>query len=129
MPSVLFDGNTPAENSVLSWFNLEYNPVTDKVTLASTTTSTAIDGATGSFETPTSPSGSGSILGFIDPVYQVFSWIPLIFKVLFSPIILVTSPAFAGDATLSSALLFIIGIPLTFMMIVGLIVWIRSGLA
>lgn len=130
MPSVLFNGNTPAENSVLSWFNLVYDPVTDTVTMGNTTASTNIASGTAGFETPSSPSSSGSLIGFIDPVFQVFSWVKLIFKVIFSPLILLTSPALVGGSPiLANALMFIIGIPLVFLTIVGLIIWIRSGFA
>jgi hypothetical protein len=127
MPSVIFSGGSPAENSVLSWFNLNYDSTTNTVSMQNTTTSTQISSGTDRFLSPTSPSSSGSLLGFVDPVYQVFSWIPLFFKVLFSPIILLMSPATTGAPVLASSLLFIIGIPATFLMIIGLIIWIRSG--
>jgi hypothetical protein len=128
MPSVIFDNpNNAAERSVLSFFNLELNSTTGLVQTSSTTTSDTIASGTDGFTKPSSPSSSGSLLGFIDPVFQVFEWIGLFFKVLFSPIILLISPAAAGSAVLSNALLMIIGIPLVFMMIVGLVIWIRSG--
>jgi len=127
MPQIIFNGNTPADNSVLSWFNLNYDSTTNSISIGNTTTSTNIQSGTDRFLSPTSPSGSGSILGFLDPVFQIFTWIPLIFKVMFSPIILLTSAAVTGDAVISSALLLIIGIPAVFLMIVGLITWIRSG--
>jgi hypothetical protein len=57
----------------------------------------------------------------------VFDWVKLIFKALFSPIILLTGGAVSGDATIATGLLLILGIPAVFLMIVGLIIWIRSG--
>lgn len=125
MPSAIFNGNTPADNTVLSWFNLNYNSTSGNITMQNTTAASGLP--TGSFQTPTSPASSSSIIGFIDPIYQVFSWVGTVFKVLFSPIILLTSPAVAGDSTIASGLLFIIGIPAVLLMIVGLLVWIRSG--
>lgn len=133
-PSVVFNSGSAADNTVLSWFNLAYNPAncvgqvdqSNCITMTSSVVSDNVGNTTGSFTTITSPSSSGSLIGFIDPVFQVFSWIPLVFKVLFSPIILLSSSAMAGAPP---QIMLMFGIPLVFMTIIGLIIWIRSGFA
>ena len=133
MPSIIFNNNgNPAERSVLSFFNMDYDNSTGDFAITSTTTSSNLDSGTSGFTQPSSPSSSGSLLGFIDPVFQVFNWIGIFFKVLFSPIILLTSPELsAGAGVLPTALLFIIGLPLVLMMLVGLVslglrIWVRG---
>lgn len=133
-PQIIFSGNSPAQNTVLSWFNLQLNQ-SCLVTTASTDQSNCIvtssaqinpyvSNYSSSFTTPSSPASSGSLIGFIDPVFQVFSWVGVFFKTLFSPIILLSSPAMAGAPP---AIMLLFGIPIVFMLIVGLIIWIRSG--
>jgi len=135
-PQAIFNGNTPADNTVLSWFNLALNQTcinvpgqTDfsncvYVPGSITAFSNTVGNNTATFTTPSSPSSSGSLIGFLDPVFQVFSWIGLFFKVIFSPIIMLTSPIMTGAPT---ALTLLLGIPLVFLMIIGLITFIRSG--
>lgn len=139
MPGQLFNGNTPAENSVLSWFDLAYDSNTGQVTMQGSNSSTNIASGTDRLQNPTNPASSGSLIGFIDPVFQVWSWIQLIFKVLFSPVVLLTNsggtanPIIADHGQINSplqmGLMFIFVIPLVFMTIIGLIIWIRSGFA
>lgn len=128
-PQIIFDSGTPAENSVLSWFQLQYDSNTNSVTMINSSLSNNVNSGTESFQKTSSPAASGSLLGFIDPIYQVFSWIPLIFKVIFSPIILLTggSAAVVGNSAISTGLMFVFAIPAVFLMIIALIMWLRSG--
>ena len=135
-PQAIFNGNTPADNTVLSWFNLALNTTCTNVPgqtdfsncvyipNSASQFSNTVGNNTNTFTTPSSPSSSGSIIGFLDPVFQVFSWVGLFFKIIFSPIILLTSGVMVGAPT---ALILLFGIPLVFLMIIGLITFIRSG--
>jgi hypothetical protein len=123
-PQEVFSGGSPAENTVLSWFNINYDDGTGVVSMGDSTTSSNVD--TSGLTDPTSPGSSGSILGFLDPLYQVWSYVKLIFKVLFSPIIILTGPSMTGAPL---PIVLILGVPLVFLTILGLIFWIRSGLA
>jgi hypothetical protein len=122
-PQFIFTNvNSPAEKTFLSWFNLHYDGT--NIVMGNSTLASSTDSASKAFTDASSPSSAGSLLGWIDPIFQVFSWIPLIFKALFSPIILLASPAMAGAPP---GIMFILGIPLVFMTIIGLIGFIRSG--
>jgi hypothetical protein len=119
-PQVVFNGDSPAENNLLSWFNVERN-VTDNTLSISDNSSFggAVDtDAEESFTATKSP-----LLGALDTLWQVFSWVGVIFKVIFSPIIVLTAP----ELNMPTAVIFVFAIPLTFLFIVGLIGWIRSG--
>lgn len=135
MPSAIFNSGSPADNTVLSWFNLQYNPGTDTIQMKNTTNNGLNSGLpTSNFGTPSSPASSGSLIGFIDPVYQVFSWIGTVFKVVGSPLYLLSGGSAAvADTSVNSpmqmGLLLIFVIPLTLLMVIGLIIWIRSGFA
>jgi hypothetical protein len=121
-PQFVFTGGSPAESTLLSWFNLHYDGTS--VTMTNTTLSSQTNTAAEGFTQTTTPATAGSLLGWIDPIFQVFSWIPLIFKALFSPIILLSSGAMAGAPP---GIMLILGIPLVFMMIIGLFGFLRSG--
>ena len=129
-PQYIFTGDSSAESTVLGWFNIGYTPGSTDITGVSINNNTAFSGsasnATSTFTSATNPAGGSGILGFIDPIFQIFSWIKLFFVVIFSPIILLTGPAMAGAP---AGLVFLIVIPLVFMTLVGLIIWIRSGFA
>jgi len=113
-PDVIFANGSPAGNNVLSWFDLSYNDVTGDVTASPQfATDTQVQNATSGLETPSAISQSGGILGWLDPLFQVFSWIPLIFKVLFSPILLLTNPLIA----MPTSVILIIGIPLVLLIV------------
>ena len=128
-PQVVFtkpDGS-PMQGTLLTWFDLDttdYSNLHFRNTSNPSFSSSIGDNETGSFTIPSSPSGSGGILGWLDPLFQVFSWIPLFFRVLFSPIILLTDPRVA----MPFSVVLLIGIPLVILFIVGLIGWIRSGI-
>lgn len=129
-PEVVFTNpnGSPAEATLLSWFDLDTTDYYDlhfRNESNPQLSSSTIGNETNAFITPTSPSGSGGILGWLDPLYQVFSWVTLIFKMLFSPIILLTDPRVA----MPFSVVLLIGIPLVILFIVGLISWIRSGIA
>lgn len=133
-PEVVFDtygtGNT-RDNTMLSWFDLQNYG--DGVEFKNTSDpnfasgNVILDNATAGLDNYKSPSTSqgGSLLGWLDPLFQVFDWIRLIFRIIFSPILLLTDPEIA----MPSSILLIIGIPLVIMMIIGMISWIRSGIA
>jgi hypothetical protein len=129
-PQYVFTGNSSAENTVLGWFNVGYTPGSTDISGISISNSTGFSSsasnATSSFTSATNPAGGSGILGFIDPIFQIFSWVKLFFVVIFSPIILLTGPAMAGAP---AGLVLLITLPLVFMTILGLIIWIRSGFA
>lgn len=125
VPDVIFGNGSPAGNSVMSWFDIDssYTGTTPIITNQSDYFGD-VGNATNSLNTLSSPSSSGGILGWIDPLYQIFSWIPLMFRVLFSPVILLTDARVA----MPGIVILIFAIPLVLMFILGLIGWIRSGI-
>ena len=127
VPQVIFDNGSPAGNSVMSWFDLDssYTGTTPIVTNTSDYFGTGVTSdAQSSLSSQTSPSQSGGILGWLDPLFQVFSWVPMIFRVIFSPIILLTDSRVA----MPGIVILIFAIPLVLLFIIGLIAWIRSGI-
>ena len=124
-PQVIFTSGSTADNSVLGWFNMGYNETDGSVysITSSNSFSTTANSSSTSFTSGNTPE-AGGLLGFLDPVFQVFGWIGLIFKVLFSPVVLLTGDAMAGAPTM---LFLIIAIPIVFMTLFGLIAWIRGG--
>lgn len=125
-PEVIFDSGSPRDNTVLSWFDMTYNESSGEV-ITNNQWGSGSSSEINNSMTQTNPasSGSGSILGFLDPLFQVFSWIGLIFKVIFSPITIMIDPL----VSMPSGVVLIIGVPLVLLMIFGLISWIRSGMA
>lgn len=128
-PQVVFTNpsGSPAQNTLLSWFDLDtsdYSNLHFRNESVPALNPSTIGNETNAFITPTSPSGSGGILGWLDPLYQVFSWVTLLFKMLFSPILLLTDPRIA----MPFSVVLLIGIPLVLLFIIGLIGWIRSGI-
>ena len=127
VPQVIFDNGSPAGNSVMSWFDLDstYTGTTPIVTNTSDYFGNAVTSdAQSSLSSQTSPSQSGGILGWLDPLFQVFSWVPMMFRVIFSPIILLTDSRVA----MPGIVVLIFAIPLVLLFILGLIGWIRSGI-
>lgn len=125
VPDVVFDTGTPAGSTVMSWFDIDSSYTgTGAVVTNQSDYFGEVGNATSSLSTLSSPSQSGGILGWLDPLYQVFSWIPLMFRVLFSPIILLTDSRVA----MPGIVILIFAIPLVLMFIIGLISWIRSGI-
>lgn len=127
-PEVVFDQNTPQGRNVLEWFNIDYNNQTGVIGINNQTSfvhDEYMDNATAGMDNPTPPSSSGSVLGWLDPLFQVFGWIKLFFRMIFSPILLMVDPR----VSMPVPIILIIGIPLVVMFIIGIISWIRSGIA
>ncbi len=117
-PTMVFNGSSPADTTLLSWFDMSYDSTTGNYSY-DPSGQLAIN-ETGAFGT----SGANPTSGWIDTLSQVFDWVKLVFKTLGSPITLMTTGAMV-DAP--AGLVFIIGIPLVFMLVIGLIGFIRSG--
>lgn len=125
-PHMIFSSGSPADNTVLSWFNVRID-ANDSIYYDIGNYSASGDAGAGiaNLSTiPPLPTGSGFLMGWIDPLLKVFSWVGTFGKVLFSPIIIFTKPEMSGAPI---AILLIIGIPIVALFIIGLIGWIRSG--
>lgn len=129
-PSVIFHNtNSPADMTLLSWFNVNYDNSSGSGDITYNQGSSGLQGDAGvqanaSFSASRTQANTlGGFLTFIiDGLWQVWNWITAIFKVLFSPIILLTSP----NLNLPTPIIFVFAIPLTFLFIIGLIMWIRG---
>jgi hypothetical protein len=129
-PTVVFGdgGNSPAQKTFLSWFN-NGNSIYDGsgtngegLSISSTKLSRDLGNATSDFSKP-KDIGSNLRMTFIDPIFQIMSWIGLIFIVLGTPIALLSG----GLVGAPPILVVILGIPLVFMMLIGIIAFFRSG--
>ena len=126
-PQVIFNSGSPSDATVLSWFKIKLDannqPYYDTggayALNGSAATSVAQMG-----NVPITPSGNPTLLTGLDSLFQVFSWIATFGKVLFSPIIIFSSPAMTGAPM---ALLWIFAIPIVLLFLVSIIAWIRSG--
>lgn len=121
-PQYVFSGNTPADKTVLAWFDMTYDNNTGSVSMGGNFSSSQYGTAYGTMNDPTSPAGANGILGFIDVFYQVFDWVKLFFKVIFSPILLFT------NVGMPTPIILILAVPLVLLFILGIIGWIRSGI-
>jgi len=126
-PTIIFNGSSPADSTVLSWFNIEYT--NNEARITSATLSSDANNATNNLAGAQTSATSGlTLLSIFDPIGQfvsgAVSWFKLFFKVLFSPIVLLSSPEFSG---MHPAVMFIFGIIPVFLVIIGIIVFIRSG--
>jgi hypothetical protein len=123
-PQVIFSGNSPADVTLLSWFSVNYDNSTGDISYVNG--SSGLQGDAGTNAAESFGASRTTVTGFlsfiIDGLWQVWSWVAAIFKVLFSPIILLTSP----DLHIPTPIIFVFAIPLTFLFIIGLIMWIRG---
>ena len=131
-PEVVFDTEltkAPVDNTMLSWFDLESDGTSVDFRNTSKpdwSNDPLLANATAGLDNYKTPSSTGGgLLGWLDPLFQVFEWIKLLFRIIFSPILLLIDPRIA----MPSSIVLIIGIPLVIMMIIGMISWIRSGIA
>jgi hypothetical protein len=121
-PTIVFNGDNPKDATFLSWFNIHMDANNSPVLSTNNTLGQGTNGAGSGLVDAKPPSSGLSIFGFIDPIWQVWEWMGVIFKALFSPVVVLTSPSLA----LPTPILFVFVIPLTFMFIIGLIMWIRG---
>jgi hypothetical protein len=124
-PHMIFSSGSPADNTVLSWFNVRIDS-NDSIyynTINYSSTGDAGPRVANLSTIPPLPTGTGFLAG-IDPLLQVFSWVGTFGKMLFSPIVIFTNPEMS-DAPI--ALLMLIGIPVVVLFILGIIIWIRNG--
>jgi hypothetical protein len=124
-PTVVFDSNSPTDATLLSWFNVVLDSNNQTVYNTSRYAFTGNAGGSAGNMTVTAPVPTGTnILTLIDPIYQIFSWIPTLVKIMFGPIILLTKPEFAG---MPGIVYMIIGLPAILLFLVGLIYFLRGG--
>lgn len=128
-PALVFSGGTASDQTVLSWFNVGLDGNNLPTYNQGDPYGTNSAAKTASDAAQTEPKLSGGILTFMDPIIQVWQWIKTLFKVIFSPIIILTSAgAVPGTpAPIYLPLLFIFGLPLVALFIMSVIGWIRSG--
>lgn len=129
-PQFIFNAENPTDASVLAWFNVAVdssghpvyngNSGSNGYNLAGNAANSTYNGILKPGEIPT----GSSILGFMDPVWQVFGWISTFFKMLFSPVVIIYNWTLMGAP---SELLFFLGIPLAAAFVVGLVIFMRAG--
>jgi ABC-type uncharacterized transport system fused permease/ATPase subunit len=123
--------------STISWLNIDINHTTNEPYFVST--STYNDDATKDTPSNTSVfnrmlsdgrdvsgdiiSGVGNFfMSVIDPIWQVIKFVGLLFKILFAPIIILTS----AELGIPIFIAFAIGIPINFLGLLSLIMLIRG---
>jgi len=129
-PEVIFNNGDVYTASALAMFNIHsFDP---NATVGSPTPSgfpnnlelsTSGNNAFGGMTTIGSEGGILSGFGVIDILRGAIGWIKIFFSILFSPVVLLTSGAFAG-MPLTIVLFF--GIPLGAMFLFGMILFIRG---
>lgn len=129
-PQIVFNGDSPSDQSILSMFNIKLNTATnDTYYVQGSPSQYQFQGAsqnnTASLTSPPNIASSGSgFLTYADPILMIVGWFGTLLRFLFSPIIILTNGVFAG---MPSSILLMIGVPLVIMFILGLITFIRSG--
>lgn len=122
---ILYGEDNQADKTVLSWFNIEINQTSKQPYVPYTANFSYGNGTDGSqqyFDSAKPPSSGLGIFGFIDPIWQIWDWVRVFFKTIFSPFVVLLDPSLQ----LPTPIIFVFVIPLTFMFIVGLIMWIRG---
>jgi len=126
-PTIIFNGENPYENNLLSWFNVKINTTTNEIYYDTTEgyeASTEVDQATDeALRIDPIPSGT-NFLTFLDPIFKVIAFAGIIVKFIFSPIIILTKPQFTG---MPVSIILMFAIPLVTLFLVSVFKWIRNG--
>lgn len=126
-PSIIFDTSTAQANTPLSWFNIQLNTTTNQVYYDTqdgyNVTGDVQTGLNEALRVDRIPQGT-NFLTFLDPIFKVLSFLAVILKILFAPIIIFTKPQFTG-LPVSFMLIFVI--PLVALMLISILKWIRNG--
>jgi hypothetical protein len=125
-PQVVFGTNGNVQNNnLLSWYDVHYNSSTGSMYMASSSLQGGVYNATyGANGIQTVPNkGSQLSLNFLDPVFQIFGFLGLILQLLMSPLSII---AF-GVPGIPFGIVLIIGLVPTFLVLLSVVFWIRSG--
>lgn len=115
------ENGKPLATTPLTWFDMSYNQNTGNITLSGVGDSAY--NSTHSLSVVQKGGSVGTVLLIFEPIGQILQWFALIFAVIISPITIFTSPIMAGAPI---AITFLFAIPLVFIVMVGLVFWIRG---
>lgn len=126
-PSIIFDGSTSQADTPLGWFNVKLNTTNNEVYYDTgdgyNVTGDVQTGINEALRVDRIPQGT-NFLTFLDPIFKVLSFLAVVIKILFAPIIIFTKPQFTG-LPMSFMLIFVI--PLVALVLISILKWIRNG--
>lgn len=130
-PNIIFD--TQGNDTITTFFNLDYNTTTNTPNLPSCTGNACMSSALNFQANQENATLIEKVFNqlstasnfFIDALNNVLSFFKVIFRIIFAPWIVFTSPSMQG---LPSAVFYIIAVPLSLLLLIGFINWVRSGI-